>query len=123
MRKARGHVRPHGAGFEVAVPVGRDPIMKRYTYAYEQAATLEEAEAVRERMLAARQAGRELRDKATFGQLLDAMLEVAHLDFNTRVIYQGYIDRTIRPALGSTPSTSAPAHIANYGKTGIIVTI
>jgi hypothetical protein len=100
MRKARGHVRPYGAGYEVAVPVGRDPITKRYTYAYAQAATLEEAEAVRERMLAARQAGRELRDKATFDQLLDAVLEVAHLGFNTRVIYQGYIDRTIRPALG-----------------------
>jgi integrase len=100
MRKPTGHIRPHGAGYEVAVPVGRDPITKRYSYAYRQAPTLEEAEKVRDRMLAELETGRKLRDKTTFGQLLDDVLEVAHLDLSTRVIYQGYIERTIRPALG-----------------------
>lgn len=100
MRKPRGHVRPHGAGYEVAVPVGRDPITKRYTYECRQAATLEEAGKLREKMLADMAKGRQRRNEATFGQLLDAVAEVAHLDLSTRVTYRGYVERTIRPALG-----------------------
>ena len=100
MRKPRGHVRPHGAGYEVAVPVGRDPITKRYSYEYQQVATLEEAEKVRDKMLADMAKGRQRRNEATLGQLLDAVAEVAHLDLSTRVTYQGYVQRTIRPALG-----------------------
>jgi hypothetical protein len=41
-----------GVGYEVAVPIGRDPITKRYAYACEQAVTIEEAEAAGDRMLA-----------------------------------------------------------------------
>ena len=99
MRKPRGHIRPHGAGYEVAVSAGQDPITKRYRYLYEQVATMEEAEAVRDRIVAAVTAGRVPRTKATFGELLDRMLEVADLDFTTRGMYQGYIERTIRPVL------------------------
>jgi len=100
MRKPRGHIRPHGAGYEVAVPIGQDPITKRYRYLYEQAPTYEEAEAVRDRLIAAVTAGREPKTKAKFGELLDKMLEVADLDFTTRGMYQGYIERTIRPVFG-----------------------
>ena len=95
MRKPRGHIRQHGAGYEVAVSAGQDPITKRYRYLYEQVATIEEAEAVRDRLIAEVTAGREPRTKATFGELLDRMLEVADLDFTTRGMYQGYIERTI----------------------------
>jgi integrase len=100
MRKPRGHIRPHGAGYEVAVSVGLDPITKRYRYLYEHAPTIEEAEAARDRLVAEMTAGRQPRTKATFGELLDKMLEVAGLDFTTRGMYQGYIERTIRPVLG-----------------------
>lgn len=100
MRKPKGHVRKRPFGYEIAVPVGRDPITKRYQYRYGYAATEEEAETVRERMVAEVTAGREPRTKATFGQLLDEMLAVADLDFTTKGMYQGYIERTIRPALG-----------------------
>jgi integrase len=100
MRKPRGHIRPHGAGYEVAVPIGRDPITKRYSYAYGSAPTFEEAEEVRDRMLAELEAGRELKER-TFGLLLDEVLEVIDLDFTTRGMYQGYIERTIRPTLGN----------------------
>lgn len=65
MRKPRGHIRRHGAGYEVAVSADQDPITKRYRYLYEQVATVEEAEAVRDRLM-----------------------------------YQGCIERTIRPVLG-----------------------
>ncbi len=33
MRKPRGHIRPNGAGYAVAVRIGQDPITKRYSYA------------------------------------------------------------------------------------------
>jgi integrase len=65
MRKPIGHIRPHGAGYEVAVPVGRDPITKRYSYSYASAPTFEEAEAVRDKMLADLAKGRQPRDDAT----------------------------------------------------------
>ena len=58
MRKPTGHIRPHGAGYEVAVPVGRDPITKRYNYEYRQAPTPEEAKKVRDKMLADMAKGR-----------------------------------------------------------------
>jgi integrase len=100
MRKPVGQIRRHGTGYQVIVPAGVDPITKRYRYRYEQTDTLHEAEAARDRMLADLAAGREPRTKATFGELLDRMLEVADLDFTTRGMYQGYIERTIRPVLG-----------------------
>jgi len=53
------------AGYEVAVPVGRDPITKRYSYSYASAPTFEEAEAVRDKMLADLTKGRQPRDDAT----------------------------------------------------------
>ena len=44
MRTPRGHIRRHGNRYEIAVPLGRDPITKRYRYAYDSASTEEEAE-------------------------------------------------------------------------------
>ncbi|HEX4834212.1 MAG TPA: hypothetical protein VH478_24330, partial [Trebonia sp.] len=100
MRKPAGHVRPHGTGYQAIVPIGLDPITKRYRYRYAQADTEDEAKDARDRMLADLEAGRQPREKATFGQLLDEVLEIADLDFTTLGMYQGYIARTIRPALG-----------------------
>jgi integrase len=101
MRKPAGHIRPHGAGYEVAVPVGRDPITRRYRYAYQQARTLEEAEKARARMLDDLAAGRELRHKASFSPLLDEVIKVTGLDPQTTYTCEGYVERTIRLALGT----------------------
>jgi integrase len=103
MRKPSGHIRPHGAGYQVAVPVGRDPITKRYRYTYDQAATLEEAQTLRQRMIDQVTSGRKPRTQATFGQLLDEVIKVTDLDPQTTYTYEGYIERTIRPALGTIP--------------------
>jgi integrase len=65
MRKPRGHIRPHGFGYEVAVSAGLDPITKRYHYLYEHVPAMEEAEAAKERMVVEVTAGREPRTKAT----------------------------------------------------------
>ncbi len=37
MRTPRGHIRQRGASYEIAVPLGRDPITKRYRYLYDRA--------------------------------------------------------------------------------------
>ncbi len=117
MRKPRGHIRKRPFGYEIAVPEGRDPITKRYQYRYEYAATLEAAEAARDRMVADVTSGREPRTRATFGELLDKMLEVADLDFTTRGMYQGYIERTIRPEeLGLTTADFAQKPDAKFGQ-------
>lgn len=102
MRKPKGHIRRHGAGYEVAIPIGRDPITRRYSYTYSSAPTLEEAEDLRDRLLARLDAGRQPKSgKTKFGELLDEVLETADLEFTTQGMYLGYIERTIRPALGS----------------------
>lgn len=101
MRKPKGHIRKRPFGYEIAVPEGQDPITKRYLYRYEYAHSMEEAEAARERMLADMAKGRQPRNEATFGQLLDAAAEVAHLDLSTRVTYQG------TPSAPSGPRSAA----------------
>lgn len=101
MGNPKGHIRRHGAGYQVAVPIGRDPITKRYKYSYGKAADYEEAEKVRDRLIADVTAGREPKNRQTkFTDLLDEVIETAHLEFTTKGMYRGYIERTIRPALG-----------------------
>jgi integrase len=103
MRKPKGHIRKRPFGYEIAVPEGRDPITKRYRYRYAYADTIEEAETERQRLVAEVTSGRKPRTQATFGQLLDEVIKVTDLDLQTTYTYEGYIERTIRPALGTIP--------------------
>jgi integrase len=103
MRRPKGHIRQRPFGYEIAVPEGRDPITKRYRYRYAYAETLEEAEAERQRLVGEVTSGRKPRTQATFGQLLDEVIKVTDLDPQTMYGYEGYIERTIRPALGTIP--------------------
>lgn len=101
MSKPRGHIRKHGAGFQVAVPIGRDPITKSYKYTYAQAADYDTAEAERDRLLEEISVGREPKNRKTkVNTLLNEVIETASLEFTTQGMYLGYIRRTIRPALG-----------------------
>ncbi len=100
MRTPRGHIRQRGASYEIAVPLGRDPITKRYRYLYDRASSAEEAEQRRDELIAQVTIGREPKTSATVSELLDEWLEVAELEFTTRGMYLGYIERTIRPVLG-----------------------
>lgn len=96
----QGQIRKRGNRYEIAVARGRDPITKRYRYAYETAATRREAERRRDELLERLAEGREPMEKATVSTLLERWLEVADLAVSTRVTHQGYVDRTIRPVLG-----------------------
>ncbi|MEU3956091.1 hypothetical protein AB0F45_27830 [Streptomyces achromogenes] len=50
-RRQRSSIRPNGAGFQVRVYAGRDPLTKKDLYLHEQAETEPEAEEVRTRLL------------------------------------------------------------------------
>ena len=101
MRTPQGHVRRRGGSYQIAVPLGRDPITGRYRYAYESAGSAEEAEAKKAELIEQISQGRQPQTKATVSDLLDRWLGVAELELNTRAGYEGYIERVIRPVLGS----------------------
>ena len=100
MRTPQGHIRQHGNRYEIAVPVGRDPITKRYRYVYDSASTEEEAERRRAALIDQITQGRAPQARATVGDLIDRWLSVAELELITTVNYQSYIERVIRPVLG-----------------------
>jgi hypothetical protein len=52
MRTPQGHIRQRGSRYEIAVPIGRDPITKRYRYAHDSPGTEEEAERRRAALIA-----------------------------------------------------------------------
>lgn len=83
------------------MPVGRDPVTQRYRYAYDHAGSHAEAERKRDAMIERIAEGREPLNKATVNELLDRWLTVAELELSTRVSYEGYIERVIRPVLGT----------------------
>ena len=132
MRTPRGHIRRHGNRYEISVPLGRDPITKRYRYVYDSASTEEEAERRRAALIEQITQGRAPQARATVGDLIDRWLSVAELELITTVNYQSYIERVIRPVLGgcscarsrtasrcstsSTPSCAGAAGCAGAGR-------
>lgn len=100
MRTPRGHIRRRGSRYEIAVPVGRDPITKRYRYAYDYADTEEQAERRRAALIQQITKGRAPQARATVSDLIDRWLSVAELELITTVNYESYIERVIRPVLG-----------------------
>ena len=61
-----------------------------------------EAQIALGRLLEHAVAGKRPDSRVTVGELLDRYLDVADLDLSTRRTYEGYIRRTILPALGTT---------------------
>jgi integrase len=100
MATPKGYIRQRGGSFEISVPVGRDPVTQRYRYAYDHASSKEAAEHKRDAMIERIAEGREPLNKATVNELIDRWLSVAELELSTRVSYEGYIERIIRPVLG-----------------------
>src|SRR5262245_65979348 len=96
MRAPKGHIRRHGSRYEIAVPAGRDPITKRYRYAYDYAGTEEEAERRRAALVGQVSKGRAPQARATVSDLIDRWLGVAELELIKSVNYGSYIERVIR---------------------------
>ncbi len=111
MPTPQGHIRKRGSSYEIAVPVGRDSVTGRYRYAYDKAATLEAAKRLRDEMLERIADGRDPATRATVGELLDRWLALAELEMTTRVTYEGYIERVIRPVLGDMKLRHLERHV------------
>jgi integrase len=100
---AEGHIRQRGNAWQVIVHAGHDPITGKRRNLTGTARTKREAQALRARLLNQVNEGKRPATDATVAQLLARWLEVADLAWSTRVTYQGYINRTILPALGDVP--------------------
>jgi integrase len=100
---AEGYIRQRGNTWQVIVHAGHDPITGKRRNLTGTARTKREAQALRARLLNQVNEGKRPAADATVAQLLERWLEVADLAWSTRVTYQGYINRTILPALGEVP--------------------
>jgi DNA-binding transcriptional regulator YhcF (GntR family) len=97
----KGHIErlPSGS-YRVRVYAGTDPLTGKEIRLKATAKTAEHAQAELARLLEQASVGQQPESAATVGYLLDQYMAVADLDVSTREGYEGYIRRTIKPALG-----------------------
>jgi len=103
-RGPSGHLEqlPSG-GFRVAVYAGTDPLTGRRLRYRRTVKTEQQARIALGRLLEQASAGAPPDSGVTVAELLARYMEVAELEPSTRETYDGYIRRTILPALGSMP--------------------
>ncbi|KPI04833.1 hypothetical protein OK074_4497 [Actinobacteria bacterium OK074] len=99
-RRQRGCIRPNGAGFQVRVYAGRDPVTKKDLYLYAQAPDETEAEKARTRLLHQVDEQRHPKQKATMGFLLDRWLSVTEQTASSYERAEGLIRTYLKPAFG-----------------------
>jgi integrase len=96
-----GHIEQLPSGsFRVIVYAGTDPLTARPLRHRETARTIPQAQIVLGRLLERVGAGRRPDSRVLVRELMARYLEVAELEASTRDTYDGYIRRTILPALG-----------------------
>jgi hypothetical protein len=100
-RRASGHLEqlPSG-GFRVDVYAGTDPLTGRRLRYRRTVKTEQQARIVLGKLLEQAAEGRPPETGVTVAKLLRQYMTVAELDRSTRQTYEGYIRRTILPALG-----------------------
>jgi DNA-binding transcriptional regulator YhcF (GntR family) len=97
-----GHVEELPSGsFRVSVYAETDPLTGRQLRHRETAKTLAQAQIALGRLLEQAEAGRRPDSRILVKELLSRYLQVADLEASTRVTYDGYIRRTIPPAIGA----------------------
>ena len=114
-----GHIEQLPSGsYRVHVYVGIDPITRKRVYLRETAKDHTKAQVVLGKLLAQAQAGREPESDANVSFLLDQYVPLAEWDVSTRETCEGYIRRTIRPALGHLPVRKVRSPILDqlYGR-------
>ncbi|MGW9023089.1 tyrosine-type recombinase/integrase [Streptomyces sp. NPDC055722] len=99
-RRQRGSIRPNGAGFQVRVYAGRDPLTKKDIYLSGQAETEPEAEKARTRLLHQVDEKRHPKTQVTMSFLLDRWLSVAELDETSYERAEGIIRNYLKPTFG-----------------------
>lgn len=98
-----GHIErlPSGS-YRVSVYAGTDPLTGRRLRFRQTAKTEEQAQILLGRLLEQIAEGRRPETGVTVAELLRQYMTVAELDRSTRQTYEGYIRRTILPAIGPT---------------------
>ncbi|HTK66596.1 MAG TPA: tyrosine-type recombinase/integrase [Pseudonocardia sp.] len=99
----RGSVERRGGSFRVKVYAGLDPQTGRRLYLTGSASTQREAERIRTKLQAEVDAKRATKTRATLNAAIDDWLRLHEVEESTLAGYRGYLDRTIRPALGAYP--------------------
>jgi integrase len=112
-QRERGHVRRRGNSLQVLVYAGVDPLTGRDRYLTEtvriepgkdgERRARQQAAKIRTRLLADVDGARAARTSTTLERAVTAWLGIVELETSTRLGYQGYIDRYVLPALGTTP--------------------
>jgi integrase len=116
---AQGYVEQLPSGrFRAGVYLGKDPITKRNIYLRATAPDRQQAQIELGKLLEQARAGKEPESGATVGYLLDQYMPLAEWEVSTRETCEGYIRRTIRPALGHLPVRKVPGPVLDklYGR-------
>lgn len=101
-RAPSGHLEQLPSGsFRAHVYAGTDPLTGRELRHRQTVKTEEQARIVLGRLLERASAGQMPETGITVAELLARYMEVAELDVSTRETYNGYIRRTILPAIGA----------------------
>jgi DNA-binding transcriptional regulator YhcF (GntR family) len=100
-RVAKGHIEQLPSGsFRVSVYAGMDPLTRRAIRLKSTVKTEQQAQIELCRLLREASEGRMPESGATVGKLMDEYAAVAKWDVSTRQTNEGFIRRTIKPALG-----------------------
>ena len=104
--RGRGTIRRHGAGFQVRVSAGTDPVTGERLRLQGSARTQKEADKRLTKLLGEADTFRSARTSATLGYLLDRWLPQHDVDEQTITCYESLIRNHIRPALGDVRLTT-----------------
>jgi integrase len=104
--RGRGTIRKHGAGYQVRVSAGTDPVTGERLRLQGTARTSKEADKLLTKLLRQADAFRSARTSATLGYLLDRWLPQHDVDEQTIACYDSLIRNHIRPALGDVRLTT-----------------
>lgn len=107
-RRKRGSVRKRGGSLQVRVYAGTDPVTSRDSYLTETVkgtdrAAQREAQKVLTRLQARVDEQHAANSSVTLAYAIDEWLRTTDIEASTRHGYEGYIHRTIKPALGHVP--------------------
>jgi len=104
--RPRGNIEARGDSLRIRVYAGPDPVTGKPVYLREtvpgtDGAARRAARRALNRLVAEAEKARQPSSVISLGQVIDEWLKVAEHEDSTRETYLGYIERTIKPALGS----------------------
>lgn len=104
--RPRGNIESRGDSLRIRVYAGPDPVTGKPVYLRETVRGTDDAahrtaRRALNRLVAEAEKARQPSSVISLGQVIDEWLKVAEHEDSTRETYLGYIERTIKPALGS----------------------